>query len=234
MSSIKRFLLSLAALLLFSGVALSAPAAAHASTSGSSDDSTTTESVDSHTTDLVSDNHVSEQTQELANQFKEQAKEKVQTAKQNAKEQTQAHRQQSCEARKANLTKRMSNAVAQSEKHKAVFDKIYTRVKDFHDTKQLNVADYAALTAKVDTAQTNAQNSIDALKALDVNVDCTSQTVADSVSAFQQAVKSTRDSLKAYRSSITDLIKSLKGASTGAGSNSTDNSTNDSTNNTGQ
>src|SRR5207237_372867 len=118
----------------------------------------------------------------LSEQFKEQAKENLQAARQNTKEQTKEHRQQACEARKTNLTKRMNNAVAQAEKHKAVFDKIYTRVQDFYTAKQLNVTDYATLTAKVNTAQAAAQTSINALTDLDVSVDCTSQTVADSVS----------------------------------------------------
>ena len=209
MNTLKRFLISLSALLLFSGVAMVAPAAAR----GASADNTIADDNSSSTTTTTGNN--------LAEQFKEQAREKLQAARQNIKEQTEAHREQACTARKANLTKRMSNAVAQAEKHKAVFDKIYARVKDFYTNKKLNVPDYATLTAAVDTAGTNAQSSIDALKALDVNVDCTSQTVASSVSAFQQAVGNTRDSLKAYRAAIVDLINSLKGASTGTDNSST-------------
>jgi hypothetical protein len=123
----------------------------------------------------------------------------------------------------------MANAVRQAQNHKAVFDKIYTRVKTFHDTKNLDVPNYDTLVANVDTAQADAAASITALQQLDVSVDCTSQTVADSVSTFQQAVKNTRDSLKAYRASITDLITALKGASTSTdktSDTSTDNQTN--------
>jgi hypothetical protein len=230
MNKPKRFLASLAALLLFSGVAMTTTATA-SNGRRSIPDTNSSSNVATASDDTSSSDESGSST--LTEQFREQAKEKLQAARQNVKEQSEAHREQSCNARKANLTKRMSNAVSRAQKHKEVFDKIYSRVKDFYITKNLNVSNYADLTAKVDTASSDAQSSIDALKALDVNVDCTSQTVADSVSAFQQAVKTTRDSLKTYRATLVDLIKSLKGASTGAntsGDNSTDNSTTNTTN----
>jgi hypothetical protein len=217
MKTAKRFILSLSTLLLISGVALAVPASARDGSSGRAlaEDSTSAQSgaeLDNHVIDLTS-------------KFKTEAQADLAQKKAEFKIHTEAERQTACEARKTNLTNRMANAVSQAQKHKAVFDKIYTRVKTFHDTKQLNVADYDALVAKVDAAQADATASITALQQLDVSVDCTSQTVADSVSTFQQAVKNTRDSLKAYRASITDLITALKGASS-----STDKPTNNQTN----
>jgi hypothetical protein len=125
----------------------------------------------------------------------------------------------------------MSRAVTQAQKHKQVFDMIYTRVQDFYTNKKLNVSDYDSLKAKVDAAQADAAASIQALQDTDVTVDCTSSTVADSVSAFQTAVGDTRDSLKAYRAALVDLINSLKGASTGQDNTS---GTTDNTNTTNQ
>ena len=175
------------------------PASAHDGSSGRSGDSTETEN----------------EAQDLAEQFMEHAKMKIREEKQEHKEHSQEMRQKACEARKNNLTKRMNRAVLHAEKHKAVFDKIYNRVQQFYVDKQLNVTDYDSLKAAVDTAQTDAQTNIDALKVLDVSVDCTSQTVSEKVSAFREAVKTTRDSLKDYRKALVDLINSLKGASTG-------------------
>lgn len=212
MNKLKRILISLSTLMLFSGVAMVAPVSARAAVA---DDNASNTSTDS--------------SNDLKEQFQQDAQDRLQTLRQNHKEQTQEHRQQACEARKSNLQRRMTNAVAAANRHKEVFDKIYTRVKDFYTNKNLNVTNYADLTAAVDKAQTDAQSSIDALSALDVNVDCTSQTVAGSVATFQTAVKSTRDSLKAYRSALVDLIKSLKGASTGA-NGTTDNSNTNETN----
>lgn len=223
MNKIRRFAISLAALLLFSGVAMVSTAAArdgnsHSSTSDAvvADDTTTNDSSAGSS---------------LAEQFREQAREQLQAARQNAKEQTEAHREQACTARKANLTTRMANSVRQAQTLKGVIDSFFTKVQDFYTAKNLNVSNYDSLKSDVVTAQTNAANSIMALQALNTDgIDCTSSTVADSVSAFRTAVSSTRDSLKAYRKSLVALITALKGASTGTGStNNGDTSTNSNT-----
>jgi hypothetical protein len=217
MKTAKQFILSLSTVLLTSGVALAVPVSARDGTGHASAEGSTTGSE----TETEVENHASL----LKEQFRQMAQTDLAAKKAQVKEHTQAQRQMSCEARKTNLTKRMDNAVRQAQNHKAVFDKTYQRVKDFHDNKQLSVDNYDTLVANVDVAQADAAASISALQSLDVSVDCTSQTVADSVSTFQQAVKSTRDSLKAYRATIVELIKALKGAST-----ATDNSSNSDTN----
>lgn len=225
MNKLKRFTLSLAALMLFSGVGIVTPALAHDGES-SGDNTTTTNNSGSGSSGSSSGSNDSTSSSEvrdlLESQFKLQGKLKNEAAREASKEHnTEAQREKACTARKANLTKRMNNAVSQAKKHKAVFDKIYTRVQNFYTTKKLNVTNYDTLKTQADTAQQASQASIDALSALNVNVDCTSQTVADSVSAFQQAVTVSRDTLKAYRKSLVSLITALKGAST-----STDKSTN--------
>jgi hypothetical protein len=223
MTNIKRFILSLSTLMLVSGLALAAPVSArHAA----AEDSPTTSSGDSTgSTDNKGNS--------LAEQFRLEAKDRLEAAQAKHQEHTQQQREQACTARKANLTKRMANAVSQAKRHKEVIDNFYTKVKNFYTQKNLNVTNYADLTAAVDKAQTDAQTNIDALAALDVNVDCTSQTVAASVSAFQSAVQTTRDSLKTYRKSLVDLITAMKGASTSTDKSSDSGST-DNTNTSGQ
>jgi len=232
MNKAKRFVFSLSTLILFSGVALAtAPVyAEHSSSGGGSDDQVATTADDSSsTTGSETQTEVENHANDLVEQFRIQAQEKLAAKKAQVKEQTQEHRQQACEARKTALTKRMSNAVTYAQRHKEVFDKIYSRVQDFYTNKKLNVSDYDSLKASVDAAQATAAASIEALKTTDISVDCTSSTVAQSVSTFQTAVGDTRDSLKAYRKALVDLINSLKGASTGASQN-----TNDTTNTTNQ
>ncbi|HET6863946.1 MAG TPA: hypothetical protein VFH37_01990 [Candidatus Saccharimonadales bacterium] len=220
MNRFKRLTISSAAVLLFSSVAVAVPVSARDGNNVAEADNTTT-------TSTTNDSSGSDQSgSSLAEQFRELAQQKNQQAKLNHQEQTQAQREKVCEIHKTNLTRRMGNAVKVAEQHKTNIDRIYTKVKDFYTSKQLNVTNYSDLTAKVDTAQTNAQTAIDALKALDVNVDCTSQTVADSVTAFQQAVTNVRDSLKTYRSALVDLITALKGASTSSNSGTSTDNTN--------
>lgn len=235
MKNLKRFVFSLSTLILMSGVALVAPASARDGTSGTSirdvTEATST-SADTSTTGTQTETEVETHANDLTEQFKTQARADIAAQKTHVKERTQEQRQKSCEARKTNLTTRMNNAVTHAQNHKAVFDKIYAKAKAFHDTKNLTTANYATLVANADQAQAAAAASITALQGLDVSVDCTSQTVADSVSAFQKAVKDTRDSLKAYRTSITELLKSLKASSdTTSDSTGTDNT---STNTTAQ
>lgn len=212
MNKIKRTITSLAALLLFSGAGMAVPLSAHAEDSNMTANPPSSSDV-SQSNDSTSGTN-SEKSSTLANQFRELAQQKLQEKRKDVKAHTEAEREKSCNARKASLEKRMANAVTQAERHKKTIDEIYTKVKNFYTTKNLSVANYSTLTANVDTAQANAQASIDALKGLDVNVDCTSQTVADSVSTFQQAVSSTRDSLKSYRTSLVALITAIKGDST--------------------
>jgi len=223
MKKSQRIITSLVTILFLSGLTLVTPVSAHgtddtsADTTNSSSESASSDSSNSH-------NEIENHANDLTNQFKAQAHSDLQALKQSKQQHTQAQRQTACEARKSSLTKREANAVSWATKHHQVIDSIYSKVKAFHDSKQLNVANYDSLTTAVDQAQANAAASIDALQALQVNVDCSSQTVGESVAAFQQAVKATRDSLKTYRSSLVDLITALKGASTS--SSADDSSTN--------
>lgn len=207
MAKLKRIIFSLAAVTLLSGVCMTTSAAAHPGRAAADND--TTVSNDTNETEI--ENHA----RDLTEQFRQQAQTELAKRKASVMEHTQQQRQKACEARKQNLDKRMDRAVTQAKKHEAVFDKIYGRVKAFHDDKQLNTPDYDSLVAAVDQAKTDAETSITALESLQFDIDCTQDKVADSVSTFQQALKSTRDSLKDYRKAIVELIKSLKGASTG-------------------
>lgn len=220
MINIKRITFSFVALLVASSMALATTASAEMSPGPGgipADDSSSSSSGSSDSDKETMGGKL------LAEQLKTQAKLKLEAKKAELKHQTQEQRQKACTARAANLNKRMANAVTWATKHKGVIDSAYTRVKNFHDSKSLNVTNYSTLTATVDAAQAAAQVNITSLQTLDVSVDCTSQTVATNVSAFQDAVKNTRDSLKAYRKALVALIDSLKGASTGT---HTDTSTN--------
>lgn len=128
-----------------------------------------------------------------------------------AKARTTEERKTSCEARSTELANRLKKKVADAEKHQAVFDKIYDRVKAFHDSKNLSVTDYDALIAKADAAKVTASDSIASLKKLNITVDCSDPTaVATQVAAFKEALGQTRDSLKAYRTSIKNITVAIK------------------------
>lgn len=159
---------------------------------------------------------------DLIEKFRTGAREHNAEARLKVQAKTHIVRQKACEARKAGLERRMDRAVTQAEKHKAVFDKIYNRVKEFHDDKNLATPNYEQLAAVVDTAQSDAAASIAALDSLNFEIDCTQDNVADSVTAFKEALKETRDSLKDYRKAIVDFVKAVHQSAKESSDNSSD------------
>lgn len=215
MNKIKRLILSSAALLLFSGLAMSAPVTAIDNTGSNSSSSTAAD--DSTSTDSKTDK---ESRGALLEQIHQQAQADLQQAKENHKTHTEAERQNACDAHKAEIAKRMANSVTVANRLKGLVDKHYAAIKSYVTDKQLTVPNYDTLTAAADTAQANAQTSIDALTSLNVTIDCTSQNVASQVSSYRQAVASTRDALKSYRSAVIKVLTAVHGVSTAAGSSS--------------
>lgn len=143
---------------------------------------------------------------ELKAQFKKTAQEKNQQTKAEVKEKSAEARKNACEARKDSIEKRLANRVEKAKAHKATFDKVFARVKAFHDEKNLNTPNYDSLVAAADAAAAEAEAQINALDALDGSVDCSQSTVTDSLAAFKEAVTGAKQSLKDYRTAIKNLI----------------------------
>ena len=183
-------------------LAVSPVAAQHgaADTSGSTSDSTST-STDATETET----HTS---------LRDQAKQMLAEKRQNIKEHTADQKKKACEAHSAEINKRSKNYATAAQRHLDVFNSIFSKVKAFHDSKQLNVTNYDALVAAATAKQTAAQAAVDTLKGLDVSIDCTATDPASTVATLKTAVKNARTSLQDYRQSIKDLVVALKGAST--------------------
>jgi hypothetical protein len=217
-----RLVMSIAALLVVCGVSLSSGSvfaehgsgdSGETSSSSGSGSNKTAVAVTSDTSETETEQET-EKSQTLREQFKQEAQTKVQgEVKAKVQAKTAEQKQQACTARKANLTKRMNNAVTAAQRHKDTFDKIYTKVQAFKTSKNLTVANYDSLKAAADAAQSDATTKIAALKALNVSVDCTqTDSLATIITAFQTAEKATRDSLKDYRKAVVALITALHDA----------------------
>lgn len=194
--------------LAFAVVLVSSPIAlAHEVNDMSNHDDTTSTSSDDSAVKTTAD--TDSRTHDMLEKFKKTAQEKNKTQRENVKQRSAEARQKSCEARKAAMTNRLNRKVSSAEKHKSVFDNALTRVKAFHDSKNLNTPGYNDLVAKVEAAQTEASNQVAALKVIDINIDCTKANVGDTVSTFREALAHTRDALKTYRSTLVDLIKAV-------------------------
>lgn len=140
---------------------------------------------------------------------------------------TTAERQKTCESHKQGLTNKFSRMVSNSEKIQAHIDEVFTKGQAFKVSSGLSPADYDTLVATAVTAQTNSQASIATLKTVQPAVDCNSETVASDVATFRAAAQQTRDNLKAYRTSVRAVLKTLltakADASTTANTTNTDN-----------
>ncbi|HET6924487.1 MAG TPA: hypothetical protein VFH39_01485, partial [Candidatus Saccharimonadales bacterium] len=134
--------------------------------------------------------------------------------RQNGKEHSAAQRKTACEAHAAEINTRSQNYAAAAQRHLDVFNSIFTKVQAFQTSKQLNVSNYDSLVATATAKQTAAQSAVDALKALDVSIDCSSTDPAATVATLKEAVINARTTLQDYRSAIKDVIVALKGAST--------------------
>jgi hypothetical protein len=134
--------------------------------------------------------------------------------RQKGKEHSQVARQKACVQRQKSLDRRTTNYAAAAQRHLDTFNKIFTKVQTFHDSKKLSVTNYDTLVAAATAKQTAAQSAVDALKALDVKIDCTQPDPASTVATVKTAVSNARTALQDYRKSIKDLVVALKGAST--------------------
>jgi len=156
---------------------------------------------------------------------REQAQKMLQAKRQTVKEKTEAVRQKACVQRQKSIDTRTTNFAAAAQRHLGVFNDIFTKVQAFHDSKQLNVTNYDTLVATATTKQTAAQSAVDALKALNVQIDCAQPDPAASVATIKTAVSNARTALQDYRSAIKDVVVALKGASTAQKSTDTSDAT---------
>lgn len=156
---------------------------------------------------------------------REQAQKLLQAKRQTVKEKTEAVRQKACVQRQKSIDTRTANFAAAAQRHLGVFNDIFTKVQAFHDSKQLNVTNYDTLVATATTKQTAAQSAVDALKALNVQIDCAQPDPAASVATIKTAVSNARTALQDYRSAIKDVVVALKGASTAQKSTDTSDAT---------
>ena len=128
------------------------------------------------------------------------------------KEHTTAQRQKYCQAAKhgleTKLTKLGKNAVA----FQARIDKIFAKAQTYQSKNNIQVTNWDVLLATAQAAQTKAASSVATLQALNVNLDCTSSTVADNVATFKAAAKQARTDLHAYKSAVKDILKALEAA----------------------
>ncbi len=208
----KSQLLLLAAAVLGVAVLSVTPVFAEDSNTGS-DDNSTTATVDGENSSVHETTNPNSLGETDIESFRTDARDKLKTLRENVKEHSQEARMKACEARQASINRRAGNFSDAAQRHLDVFTGIYTKVQAFYVNNKLSVADYDALVVAVNSKQTVAQQAVDALKSLDVSIDCTAPDPAQQLETLKTAVSSVRSALQAYRVSIKDLVIAIQGVS---------------------
>jgi hypothetical protein len=170
----------------------------------SSDDSNQAETNDTQKTETETENET-----ELEDSLRQEGQDLLEKLRKEHKAQSQEDRQQKCQIRKHGLETKLKNLVKNTERHKTLIDKVYANALEYQKSKNLNPAGFSDLVTKADTAKTQAETSTAVLKALTPTIDCNKTTVASDVATFKTAAEQARNDLKAYRSAVRDVIKSL-------------------------
>jgi chromosome segregation ATPase len=200
--------LSVSALIFVLFLSVSAPAMAHDTSSGGGSSNSASGSETEGPTHEVDHDKVNS----LVQQFRDNASATKDQLRAKETEKLKQARVKVCDGRKTSINSRISRTENFASSHKEKLDAIYVKVKAFHDSKNLTVANYDQLVTAVDTAQADAAAKVAALKAVNTTVDCANQNVADGLSAYRAALSETRDSLKTYRSALLDLMKAVREA----------------------
>lgn len=156
---------------------------------------------------------IRERKKQIAEANRERAKTLLEDAKENRSEKSEEDRQKTCEDRKEGMERKLGNLSANAEKYLSRVDTVFGKAQTFKaNNSSVTVANYDALVAAAEAAQTKAAASVDALKDLAPTIDCTSNTVSNDVATFKVAAQQARTDLKAYKQSVKSLLKAIKGA----------------------
>jgi hypothetical protein len=216
-----------AALLVAFLFAVSVPAFAHEADGTTShsgtDDTVATSSSTENEGETTSTTTSSSKREEL----KAARETKIAAAKQKVDDKKAERQERVCENRKKGLTVRSTRIVANSKRIDEKITDIYKKVDNYKTTNNVTVANYDELTAAVTTAQDNANTAISDLEKVVPTTDCTSTSNTNStdVAAFKTAAKKTRDSLKAYRMAVKNLLVAVAKAKGEDKATTTDTST---------
>jgi hypothetical protein len=129
----------------------------------------------------------------------------------NKQQRLEANKLRVCEQRKTKITAIMNRAVVRAERQLELFTTIAERVKNFYEEKGRTIANYDELVAAVDAAKADAEANLEVLKGLEP-FDCNAEDPKGNVEAFKLALKSINEDLKAYRTSVKNLIVGVKSA----------------------
>jgi len=122
-----------------------------------------------------------------------------------------------CQKREVAIDHILTRIGDRGQKQIDLFSTIATRVETFYTTKGKVLTNYNALVADVSANKIAAQTAVDAVKSETVTFKCDGTDPKGAVSSFKVALKAEIAALKAYKTSVRNLIvgvKSVQGTTT--------------------
>lgn len=180
----------------------------HAETSPSDGTGTTPETSD------VADPATTQETEQEQTTPKrpmeEKRQEAVQERKDAAKERLSDAKLHACQNREQAITNIMSRISDRGQKQAELFGTIANRAEAFYTKQGKTLANYDSLVADVVAKQAAAQTAIDAIKGSSDTFHCDGDNPHGVITSFKEGLKSEIAALKAYRTSVKNLIVGIK------------------------
>jgi len=124
-----------------------------------------------------------------------------------------------CQNRQNAIKKQLENMAKRGGKQLAVFDTVAIRTEKFYADKNLSAANYAGQVANVNAKKIAAADTIQKIKSDAAAFSCDQTDPKASLQSFKGDLKAQTAALQAYRTSVKDLIKTVKTALAAEGEN---------------
>ena len=123
-----------------------------------------------------------------------------------------------CQNRETRIKHIMARIADRGQKQVNLFSSIAEKTQKFYTEKGRTVASYDTLVADVEAKKTSAQSAVDTIKSNSEAFVCTADDPRGMVSTFQDNLKAEIQALKAYKTSVKNLIVAVKSAQSTAAS----------------
>ena len=195
------------------GILAGAPLVAAETTTNSSADNATASNTTEPTFHPLTPQSNSTETSGEVQSLQVQANHLLEQERGSQKSQTnERQRQQACESHQTDINRKLNGLYTKASSQLTSFNNIFTKVQNLQNTEQLNVPNYSTLVANATAAGTTATTAVNALKTVDVNIDCSVPDPGSSLQTVKTALDTARDDLQTYRQNIREVITALENA----------------------
>ncbi|MFZ1258380.1 MAG: hypothetical protein WAQ25_02830 [Candidatus Saccharimonas sp.] len=115
-----------------------------------------------------------------------------------------------CQKREKNIANITTRIADRGKKQVALFSGIAERVQTFYVTKGKTVEHYDALVADMNAKKAAAEQAVEVITASSGNFTCTAGDPKSNVDSFKQSLTTQIEAIKAYKTSVKNLIVAVK------------------------